>query len=150
MIDPRLGNRYSKKKVSVRSVKQWAVYDDIVCDIESRLLSRLTDYIPDNEFILIGRVAENIREWAQKDLVGLINPERWHSTHQWAHQFIDRMMQEVMDNGFYFEPSISLAHFPLEIDPVYREFVQEFQQELTTVANQTREQLWLMIDEDED
>ena len=138
MIDPRLGNRYSKKKVSVRSVKQWAVYDDIVCDIESRLLSRLTDYIPDNEFILIGRVAENIREWAQKDLVGLINPERWQTTHQRAHQFIDRMMQEVMDNGFYFEPSISLAHFPLENDPVYREFVQEFHQELTTVANRTR------------
>ena len=150
MIDPTLGNRYRIKKVSVRSVKQWAVDDDIVSDIDSRLLSRLTDYFPDNEFIHIGRVADNIREWAQKELVWLINPERWHTTHQWAHQFIDRMIQEVMDNGFYFEPSNSLAHFPLENDPVYREFVQEFHQELSTVANRTREQLWLLTNEDEE
>ena len=150
MIDPTLGNRYRIKKVSVRSVKQWAVYDDIAYDIDSRLLSIFTDHLPDNDFIEIGRAAENIREWAQNGFNWRIDKERWHNSHQWAHQFIDRMMQEVMDNGFYFEPSISLADFPLENDPAYVEFVQEFHQELSTVANRTREQLWLMTDEEEE
>ena len=150
MIDPHLRIRYNKKRVSVRSVKQWAVYDDIAHDLDSRLLNIFTDHLSDSEFIEIGSVAENIREWAKEGFNWRIDKERWQNSHQWAHQFIDRMIQEVMDNGFYFEPSISLDHYPLENDPVYREFVQEFHQEIRTVANRTREQLWLMTDADEE